>query len=76
MKKLFAVAILGIIGICVLGPKAEATPAAKPAQVHQVVFGGWCCNQAGYRVCEMTFATPVGTGCCCPGVGCGGYVCI
>ena len=68
MKKIITVVIALVIGIIVIAPshKAEA----------QVVYGGVCCNQAGYRICGMEYAMPIGSGCCCPGVGCGGYVCI
>lgn len=68
MKKLFAIVFAAVVGVAVLGPSQTANA--------QVVYGGFCCNQAGLRVCGMNQPLPVGVGCCCPGVGCGGFVCL
>jgi hypothetical protein len=74
MKKAFA--YVALFGLCLFGQKAEAVSTSTPKPVVSQVIGGYCCNGYGARVCVMSVALPVGSGCCCAGVGCGGYVCL
>lgn len=76
MKKLFAVAIVAILGVCIFGPSADAVsapalaaqavaaPGPKPAPQPEQALGGYCCDSAGYRRCVIN-PSPVGTSCFC-----------
>ena len=75
MKKIFSILLVAGFGLCLFGQQAEAVSGPKPAPVQQLI-GAYCCNGYGIRTCVMGQALPVGYGCCCPGVGCGGTVCL
>jgi hypothetical protein len=86
MKKLFAVAIVAVLGVCFFGHsadavsapapavKAVAAPGPKPVPQPEQVLGGYCCDANGVRRCVIN-PSPVNTGCYCYGQG-NGWVCL
>jgi len=66
MKKLFTILFALAIGVAIIAPeqKAEAQP----------IYGGFCCDAAGFRRCVINLS-PVGSPCFCYGQG-SGWCCL